>query len=270
MRLGLFASITALSMVIMAPIGCAKPSEPPKSIMDDVAKTDEAPPAPADTALLSSLSAEQQKAVRALIRDELVANPEILLDAQRAYQTKQIGLQNARATAAFDKLKSEHAQFSFGLADAKITLIEFFDYRCGYCHAAQAWVANVMATRKDVRVIFKELPILSENSAIAAKAAIAAHNQGKYLAMHNALMAARGDLNPDQIFQIAGQIGLNIELLRKDMQTPKVAAIVNGMRKQASDLSIVGTPGFVINDTLISGFDQKALEEALKSAQKKT
>ncbi|GIU67863.1 DsbA family protein [Candidatus Phycosocius spiralis] len=270
MRFALFAHITVLLLFFMTPIGCAKQPEQPNSMMDEATKDGAALPRSKNATLIQTLSKEQQMAVRALIRDELVANPEILLEAQHAYETKQVSQQNARAASAFVRLTSEHAQFSFGPANAKITLIEFFDYKCGYCHAAQAWVAKVMATRKDVRIIFKEFPILSENSVLAAKAAIAASYQGKYLPMHNALMSARGDLNPEQILQIASQVGLNVEVLRKEMHSPKVEVIIDGIRKQAAELAIGGTPGFVINGTLISGFNKDALDSALKSAREKT
>lgn len=266
MRPHTFVSFLALSVAAFSIASCTKPADKAAESGEAKATAAQVTPGAVNSDVLKALTAEQQAAVRALIRDELVANPEILLEAQRAFETKQARIQNEKVAAAFKTLKSEHAQFSFGPANAKITVIEFFDYKCGFCHAAQGWVANLMQTRKDIRVIFKELPILSENSTIAAKAAIAAHNQGKYLPMHNALMTAQGDLNPEQIFQIAASIGLNVEKLKADMEKPQVEATLTGMREQATSLNIGGTPGFVINGKLVSGFNQEELENALATA----
>ncbi len=266
MRPHTLVSFLAMSITAFGIASCTKPAEKAAETSEAKASAAQVTPGAVNPDVLKSLTAEQQSAVRALIRDELVANPEILLEAQRAFETKQARIQNEKVAAAFKTLKSEHAQFSFGPANAKITVIEFFDYKCGFCHAAQGWVSNLMQTRKDVRVIFKELPILSENSTIAAKAAIAAHNQGKYLQMHNALMTAQGDLNPEQIFQIAASVGLNVEKLKADMEKPQVEATITGMRDQATNLNIGGTPGFVINGKLVSGFNQEELENALATA----
>lgn len=266
MRPHSFVSFLALSVTALGIASCSKPAGKTAETGETKATAAQVTPAPVNADVLKSLTAEQQTAVRALIRDELVANPEILLEAQRAFETKQARVQNEKVAAAFKSLKSDHAQFSFGPANAKITVIEFFDYKCGFCHAAQGWVSNLMQTRKDVRVIFKELPILSENSTSAAKAAIAAHNQGKYLQMHNALMTAQGDLSPEQIFQIAASVGLNVEKLKADMDKPQVEATITAMRDQATNLNIGGTPGFVINGKLVSGFNQEELENALATA----
>jgi protein-disulfide isomerase len=215
---------------------------------------------------LKSLSPEQKAAVRAMIRDTLIANPEILVEASKAYEAKQARVVNERVAQSFVELKRDHADLSFGPANAKITVIEFFDYKCGYCHAANDWVWNLMETRNDVRVIFKELPILSENSHGAAKAAIAAQKQGKYKDFHRALMTARGDLGMDQVMQIATTVGLDVERLRKDMADAKVEETIAGMRQQATQLGINGTPGFVINGKLVTGFSKEQLEAAMGTA----
>jgi protein-disulfide isomerase len=215
---------------------------------------------------LKSLSAEQQTAVRAMIRDTLIQNPEILLEAQRAFEAKQERVQNDKVAASFIELKRDHADLSFGPANAKITVIEFFDYKCGFCHAANDWVWNLMETRDDVRVIFKELPILSENSHGAAKAAIAAQKQGKYKDFHRALMRAQGDLGPQQVMQIAASVGLDVVKLQKDMDDAKVEAQIAGVRAQATGLGINGTPGFVINGKLITGFAKDQLDAAIGTA----
>ncbi len=268
MRSSFIASLSLVALVSALAVGCAKKPANEASVAAQtgaasaVAKTD----ANAAAQALKSLSPEQQAAVRTLIRDTLISNPEIILEAQRAFEAKQARVQNERVEQSFAGLKRDHAELAFGPSNAKVTIVEFFDYKCAYCHAANDWVWNVMETRKDVRVIFKELPILSENSHGAAKAAIAAHKQGKYKEFHRALMTARGDLGMDQVMQIAASVGLDIERLRKDMGDPKVEAQVAGVRSQATELGINGTPGFVINGKLVTGFSKEQLEAAMGTA----
>jgi protein-disulfide isomerase len=266
MRPAFMISLATLSLVLAT--GCTKPAatvsgETPSADAKTSGETS-APPATADS--LKSLSAEQQTAVRAMIRDTLIQNPEILLEAQRAFEAKQERVQNDKVAASFIELKRDHADLSFGPANAKITVIEFFDYKCGFCHAANDWVWNLMETRDDVRVIFKELPILSENSHGAAKAAIAAQKQGKYKDFHRALMRAQGDLGPQQVMQIAASVGLDVVKLQKDMDDAKVEAQIAGVRAQATGLGINGTPGFVINGKLITGFAKDQLDAAIGTA----
>jgi protein-disulfide isomerase len=266
MRHAHMISLAALTLCLL--VGCNKtntgsdsatPSENAKTVAETTA-----PPANAEA--LKSLSAEQQAAVRALIRDTLVANPEILVEASRSFEAKQERVMNEKVAKSFLELKRDHAELSFGPANAPITVIEFFDYKCGFCHAANDWVWNVMETRRDVRVIFKELPILSPNSTAAARAAIAAHKQGKYKDFHRALMTARGDLGLDQVMQIATTVGLDIERLRADMAKPEVEAQIVGVRDQAAQLGINGTPGFVINGKLVTGFSKEQLDAAMGTA----
>jgi protein-disulfide isomerase len=266
MRPSLIASISIAAVMCVSATGCAKKPANEASVEGASTNATSAPVTSTGADALKSLSAEQQAAVRVMIRDTLVANPEILLEAQRSYETKQTQALNEKVAQNFATLKREHSDLSFGPSNAKVTVIEFFDYKCAYCHAANDWVWNLMETRNDVRVIFKELPILSENSHGAAKAAIAAHKQGKYKEFHRALMTARGDLGMDQVMQIASTVGLDIERLRKDMADPKVEAQVAGVRSQATELGINGTPGFVINGKLVSGFSKDQLEAAMGTA----
>ena len=251
--------LAALTLTILA--SCAQ---------DEASVMAEAEPAAPETTLdpgvISALTTRQQEAVRALVRDTLIQNPEILLEAQDAFQAQAMRQQNEAVADAFDELKTEAATLSFGPADAPITIIEFFDYRCPFCHQANEWLANVMEQRDDVRVIFKELPILSENSVGAAKAAIAAHKQGKYIAFHQALMTTGGELSLTQVMQIATDVGLDTEKLQQDMASPDVDALIAATNQQATALNMTGTPGFVINGKLINGFNAPELDAALATA----
>jgi protein-disulfide isomerase len=263
------ATYSLIAVLMLGAVACTKTGD--KQAKSDKAEatataTDTTLPKPSSPEALKALTPDQQAAVRTLIRDTLIQNPEILLEAQRSYEAKQERAQNEKVAKSFADLKSKHGELAFGPANAKVTMIEFFDYKCTYCHAANDWVWAVIAKRPDVRVIFKELPVLSENSHTAAKAAIASHKQGKYKEFHRALMTARGDLGLDQILEIATSVGLDVTRLQKDMADPKVEAQLTGVRQQATDLGINGTPGFVINGSLVAGFSQDRLDAALGAA----
>lgn len=218
-----------------------------------------------NTQVLSALSKEQQEAVKLLIRDTLVSNPEILLEAQQAYEAKMSRQQNELAAKAYTKIIAEANELSFGPKDAKVTIVEFFDYKCGFCHAANPWLTQKM-NDKNIRVIFKELPILSQNSVLASKAAIAAHNQGKYVELHRALMLATGDLSIGQIMSIAQNAGLDVKKLEADMNSEKISKMLETVKTQAEDAGISGTPGFLINGKLIAGFAKEELEATIGAA----
>lgn len=218
-----------------------------------------------NTQILSSLTKEQQEAVKLLIRDTLVSNPEILLEAQQAYEAKMVMQQNELAAKAYTKIIAQANELSFGPKDAKVTIVEFFDYKCGFCHAASPWLIEKMKD-KNIRVIFKELPILSQNSLTAAKASIAAHNQGKYVEFHRALMSATGDLGIDQILAIAQKVGLDTKKLQADMASEKINKMLEIVKSQAEEAGISGTPGFLINGKLISGFAKEELEASIGAA----
>jgi protein-disulfide isomerase len=259
-----FAGLLASAAIALIAAGCGNKTE--GSVMAGEAPATKVADSKETAAVMAALSKEEQAAVRALVRDTLLTNPEILLEAQEAYTAKMTRQQNDQVVAAYPKLKAEAATLTAGPANAPITIVEFFDYRCPYCHASNEWARNLIANRDDVRFIFKQFPVLSENSVGAAQAAIAANRQGKFLEFHHALMAAQGDLNMTQIMQIAASVGLDTAKLQADMARPEVQAMISEVNQQATTLGISGTPAFVINGQLISGFDTNALDTALSSA----
>jgi protein-disulfide isomerase len=153
-----------------------------------------------------------------------------------------------------------------GPANAPIVIVEFFDYRCPYCHAAMEWVSDVARTRRDVRVVFKEFPILSEASMEAARAAIAALPQGRYWAFHRALMGFRGDLTSERIDQLARQSGIDVPRMRRAMESPEVTRLLEENRALAVDIGNTATPLFIINGEQVSGFDPQRLDARLREA----
>lgn len=254
-----FLATAALGLILLAG-GC-------KGEAADQAKSEAKGDATkSDPSAYAALTPEQQAAVRALVRDTLISNPQIMDEVQVAYEARAQAALQARVDEAAPGLSREHASLAIGPANARITVIQFFDYKCPFCHQSNAWTQNLVASRDDVRVIFKELPVLSENSTGAARAAIAAARQDKYWAFHNALMTARGDLNPAQVMQIAASVGLDVAKLQADMASDDVTAMLDGVRAQATSLGINGTPAFVVNGQLINGWQPELVEAAIATA----
>jgi protein-disulfide isomerase len=206
-----------------------------------------------------TFNAQEQAEIRAIVRDYLVRNPDVLREALDA-------LAERTDSERWQRMKSDPRDFSMGPANAPIVIVEFFDYRCPYCHAAMEWVSDVARTRRDVRVVFKEFPILSEASMEAARAAIAALPQGRYWAFHRALMGFRGDLTSERIDQLARQSGIDVPRMRRAMESPEVTRLLEENRALAVDIGNTATPLFIINGEQVSGFDQQRLDARLREA----
>lgn len=210
-------------------------------------------------AAAQSFNAQQQAEIRALVRDYLVRNPDVLQEALDALE----GRVNQQR---WQEVRSDSRDFSMGPADAPIVIVEFYDYRCPYCHAAMEWVNDTLRTRRDVRFVFKELPILSDQSMEAARAALAAMPQGRYWQFHRALMAFRGDLTSERIDALAREAGIDVARMRRAMASPEITAHLETNRAQAIQYNITGTPGFIINGELVAGFNREALDARLRAA----
>jgi protein-disulfide isomerase len=210
-------------------------------------------------AAAQSFNAQEQAEIRAVVRDYLVRNPDVLREALDA-------LAERTEAQRWRTLKSDSRDFSIGPADAPIVIVEFFDYRCGFCHAALEWVNDVARTRNDVRIVFKEFPILSEESMEASRAAIAAMPQGRYLQFHRALMGFRGDLTSQRIDQIARESGIDVARMRRSMDDPEVTRLLEDNRAHAVDMDNTATPLFVINGEIVAGFDRERLDARLREA----
>ncbi len=213
----------------------------------------------APVASAQSFNAQEQSEIRALVRDYLVRNPDVIREALDALQER---VNDER----WERVKSDPRDFAMGPADAPITIVEFFDYRCGYCHAALEWVTELANSRSDIRLIFKELPILSPESMEAARAQIAAMPQGRYWQFHQALMGFTGDLTSERIDQLARQSGIDVTRMRRAMESPAIMNQLEETHALANDLASPATPLFIINGEAISGFDQERLEERIREA----
>jgi len=195
-------------------------------------------------------SQKQKEAINNMIRDYILEHPEILPEAIQILQSR---AKKAMLQQNHTRLYDDGFSYIGGNPKGDVTLIEFFDYNCSYCKGALRTLERLKKEDSDLRIIYKELPVLSESSYIAAKAAMAAMKQGKYEQFHIALLKNTGNLTEERIFEIARDVGLDEQALAKDMTSPLMDRNLQINHSLAEALEINGTPGFVIGDAIIPG-----------------
>jgi len=213
--------------------------------------------------------------VEQVVHDYLLAHPEILSEmSSKLDQQQQVATEKAQQTALSSMgsaaLLNPKIAYVAGPPDAKVTVAEFFDYRCPHCKASLTAMRHLVATGKSVRVAFIERPILTPDSLWAAQAAVAARRQGdKYVPFHFALMATTGELTKDRILDVAKSVGLDAARLEKDMADPAVLDSIKQSNGLADQLHFDGTPTFVINNRIFIGeLTDSQLEELADAATK--
>lgn len=211
--------------------------------------------------------------VQTIVRDYLRENPEVVIEAIEAFQAKQrLAEQEQREralTAKRAEIFDDPLAPTNGVTDADVTLVEFFDYQCGYCKKIFPDIMAIMAEDKKLRVVFKELPILGPDSVVAARGAIAADKQGKYMEYHRAIMDLRGKLSEQRILQAAGEAGLDVAQLAKDMKAPEIDNYLRANLQLAQEIGVTGTPAMFVGDQFIPGaVDRKTLEHLIAQERK--
>jgi protein-disulfide isomerase len=221
----------------------------------------------------SAAPAGGDKALGRSIRDYLMANPEVLVEAMQELERKQDSQRDTMAqngiSAHKKELLSDPDSPVTGNPAGNVTVVEFNDYQCPYCKRSYSAIRAVLAKDGNVKLVLKDLPILGEASRIAALAALAARNQHKHEALHNALMEFGGKLDRDRIMQIASSVGIDTQQLQKDMEDPKLKAILDRNMALATALGVRGTPAFVIGKQFVPGaVDADALKQLIDDARK--
>lgn len=215
-------------------------------------------PAMADSHKAADGVAVQDKAaIERIVRDYLVRHPEVIVEALQEMQRRETLAEAERSRAMIaahiTRLDDPTGRFVAGNPDGDVTVVEFFDYRCGYCKRAFPSLMEAITQDGNVRLVFKEFPILGEDSMLAARAALAAARQDRYYDMHVALMQERGSYTLAKVLAIALDLGLDVDALRRDMDAPEVEAAISTNYELARALKITGTPGFIIGDQVIPG-----------------
>ena len=212
------------------------------------------------------------KAVERIVRDYLLKNPEVIEEAIGVLRAKRQAAERKRAEAAIgengEALHSHPMSPVSGNTEGDVTVVEFFDYRCGFCKRALPAMEALLEADANVRVVWKEFPILGPVSVFAARAAMAAERQGRYLPFHLALMK-EPKLTEGKVLEIAVKAGLDLERLRQDMEDPAIAAYLDETRALAQQIGINGTPAFVVGGRLVGGaVDAARMKELVAAARK--
>ncbi len=214
--------------------------------------------------------------IETIVKEYLLENPEVIRDAIIRLQEKELAEEQESyresIISAKDLLENDPRDPAIGPSDAKVTIVEFFDYNCGFCKRATPWVEEAVEKYgDDIRVVFKELPILDDRtktSRLAARAALAAQRQGKYAEMHFALMEQQR-LSGEIIRETAEEIGLDMRKYDADLADATIDQHINDTLQLADRLpALTGTPFFVVGDEYISGANTGRLEQIVKDKLK--
>lgn len=219
----------------------------------------------ASIALLTAGAASAQekpvtrKEVEEIVKQVILDNPEVLMKSVENYQVKMQAERAANASKAIKDMEKELASDTLspvvGNPKGSVTLIEFFDYHCGYCKHMLPVVTQLIEEDKDVKVVFKEFPILSEDSVTAAKAALAVYKIApkKYFDFHTALMKASGSFDEAKLLEVAKSLGIDPDKVKSAMASKEVDDEITKNRAIATKAGISGTPAMIIGGQLIPG-----------------
>jgi protein-disulfide isomerase len=227
-------------------------------------------------AFAAEFSTPQRSEIEKIVREYLIAHPEVLQEAMAELEKKQA---EADAEKHKDAVK-EHAQALFssprqvvlGNPSGNVTFVEFFDYNCGYCKRAMDDMMSLLKNDPNLKIVLKEFPVLGPGSVEAAQVAVAVRMQDKtgkkYLEFHQKLLGGRGQADRARALAVAKEIGMNMAQIDKDMQSPEVKATLQENFKVAEALGLNGTPSYVIGDKVIVGaVGLPSLQEGINNAR---
>ncbi len=205
-----------------------------------------------------TVSPEQARFEEA-IHGYLLDHPNVVVEVLQLLRArdKQAEAQKGRANLVKyrDTLLNDPTSPVGGNPNGDVTVIEFFDYHCGYCKRVLPTVRAMLDEDPGVRIVYKEYPILGPASVLAARAALASLRQdaGKYRVFHETMMASKARLNERRILDIAEEVGFDPDRLKADMNDPEIEGTIQRNLALADSLGINGTPTFVIGDTIVPG-----------------
>ncbi len=198
-----------------------------------------------------------QQEIEKIVHDYLLREPEVLAEALRRLQQRQSAAAAQRAKQAVREnqqaLLSDQSSPVEGNAQGKVTIVEFFDYRCVHCRRVASTIDNLMRSNSSVRVVYKNFPVLGEPSVLAARAAVAAQRQGGWPKLHRAMLAHEGDFTTETLLALGTSVGLDSGKLKTDMMSPETDKALQANLTLAAALGVDVTPTFVIGERLIRG-----------------
>jgi protein-disulfide isomerase len=203
------------------------------------------------------------------VRAYLLEHPEVIAEAISRLESQQGAQEATEVHSRADEVFRDPDSPVGGNPNGDVTLVEFFDYNCPYCRQMVPVMMQAESGDPKLRVVYKEFPILGPNSTLAAKAAIAAHKQGKYVVFHRALYQVHGTVDPSKVTEVAATVGLDVDRLKADMADPSIATLIEKNLALARVLRIDGTPGFVAGSQILRGaVDLKALQRFIQDARR--
>lgn len=216
-----------------------------------------------------------RKAIENIVREYLLANPEIIQDAlaelEKRAEKERNDTRAATLQTAKDELLRSPDDVVLGNPDGSVTLVEFFDFNCGYCKRALPDVEKLVAADPGLRVVLKDFPILGPGSVEAAKVALALNaqsDQSQRAEFHTRLLETQGQINGSRAMTIAQEMGFDIDKLEMGLKDPLVQAAIDRNLALAQKLGLTGTPSFIIGSNIIEGaVGVSALQDAIKTAR---
>jgi protein-disulfide isomerase len=227
-------------------------------------------------AVAAGFDAAQRSEIEKIIREYLIANPQVLQDVMMELEKRQAAMDSQRQLAAVrensKELFSSSRQVVIGNPQGNVTMVEFFDYNCGYCKRAMDDMLTLLKNDRNLRIVLKEFPVLGPGSLEAAKVATAARTQDKtgkkYLDFHQRLMGGRGQADKARALAAAKDAGFDVAKIEKDLESEEVKASLQESFKLAQALGLNGTPSYVIGDKVIVGaVGLEALQEGINTAR---
>lgn len=260
-RIPLFFTILTLIALAMAGAYISLQDSPKPENNQDVQKASNA----ADAAVAAAdMSDAERKATEALIRAYILDNPEIITEAVKILQQRET---EKRLTSVQKDIETPFPGAEAGNPKGDVTIVEFTDYSCGFCRASVADVKRLLGDDAQIRLIYRELPILSPASREAAAWALAAARQGKHQAFHDAMFAA-GPPNTQSIRVAATKAGMNLSVAESFVTSPQAKKEIESNLSIMQQVGFNGTPTFVIGDQILEGaLGYEALKAAVKKAR---
>jgi len=224
-----------------------------------------------------NFSADQRHEIEGIIKTYLVAHPEVLQDAMDALdkQQKQVDADKARVTIKDNNatiFNSPH-QVVLGNPQGSLTMVEFFDYNCGFCKRALPDMMSLLKTDPDLKFVLKEFPVLGPGSVEAAHVAVAARMQDptgkKYIEFHQKLLGGRGPADKARALAVAKEVGFDMTRLEKDMDSDEVKTTIDEDMKLADALGVNGTPSYVVgNEVVVGAVGLDELKQKIEAGRK--
>jgi protein-disulfide isomerase len=211
----------------------------------------------------------EQARVEQIMRDYLTKNPEILVEMTNELDKRQAAEETAKQQKTIsenaDKIFRSPTSFVAGNPNGDVSVVEFFDYNCGYCKRALPEVVKLVNGDSKVRLVLKELPIFGDDSEAAAKLALAAIKQGKYFEMHQKLFSEPGKADKEKALRVAKELGLDADKLQKDADDPSVKQALDESKDLAQKLGLQGTPLYLIGDRIVPGAPDDLYDQLTKN-----